>query len=144
MELDYQTAIVGSFQFAIGMGFGALGEYCSRRVKWPMARALLSWPCRGLSFLFMLGAAMTILWNRSARLSCGSGVFSMARITAIPVGIAIMFALERWAGFRWYSALALGALGYAVARYIGYFVRERRYIKGVFDTKKRDHRPFSY
>ena len=49
-----------------------------------------------------------------------------------------MFPLERWGGFRWYSALALGALGYAIARYIGFFVRERRYIKGVMDAAKRD------
>jgi hypothetical protein len=53
----------------------------------------------------------------------------MARIAAILVGIAVMFSLERWAGFQWYSALALGALGYGCALYVAYFVRERRYIK---------------
>jgi len=63
MELDYQTAIVGTVQFAIGMGFGTLGQYCSQRVKWPMGRALLSWPCYGLAFIFLSSAALTILWN---------------------------------------------------------------------------------
>lgn len=62
-DLSWGTAIVGSIQCAIGMGFGALGQYFSRRVRWPAARALLSWPCYGLSFIFMLGAAVTILWN---------------------------------------------------------------------------------
>jgi hypothetical protein len=51
------------------------------------------------------------------------------RIAAILVGLAIMFSLERWGGFQWYLALALGALGYGCVRYTGYFVRERRYIK---------------
>jgi hypothetical protein len=55
------------------------------------------------------------------------------RIAAILVGIAIMFLLERWAGFQWYFALAIGALGYGCVRYIGYFVRERRYIKNMMD-----------
>jgi hypothetical protein len=68
----------------------------------------------------------------------GFGVFSVARIAAILVGIAIMFALERWGGFRWYFALSLGALGYGCMRYIGYFVRERRYIKSAMDAAKRD------
>ena len=62
----------------------------------------------------------------------------MARIAAILVGIALMFALERWVGFRWYSALALGALGYGCMRYTGYFVRERQYIKSAMDAAKRD------
>jgi hypothetical protein len=51
------------------------------------------------------------------------------RIAAILVGGAIMFSLERWGGFQWYLAIALGALGYWCVRYTGYFVRERRYIK---------------
>jgi hypothetical protein len=49
-----------------------------------------------------------------------------------------MFPLDRWGGFQWYSALALGVVGYAVARYVGYFVRERRYVRGVMDAAKRD------
>ena len=55
------------------------------------------------------------------------------RIAAILIGLAITVPLERWGGFQWYFALALGALGYAIVRYIGYFVRERRHIKGVMD-----------
>jgi hypothetical protein len=49
-----------------------------------------------------------------------------------------MFPLDRWGGFQWYSALALWVFGYAVARYVGYFVRERRYVRGVMDAAKRD------
>jgi hypothetical protein len=49
-----------------------------------------------------------------------------------------MFALERWGEFRWYSALASGAFGYAIVRYIGYFVKERRHVRGVMDAAKRD------
>jgi hypothetical protein len=60
------------------------------------------------------------------------------RIAAILVGLAIMFPLDRWGGFQWYSALALWVFGYAVARYVGYFVRERRYVRGVMDAAKRD------
>jgi hypothetical protein len=53
------------------------------------------------------------------------------RIAAILVGIAIMFSLERWLSVSWYFSLPLGALGYFCVRYIGYFMRERRYIKNV-------------
>jgi hypothetical protein len=60
------------------------------------------------------------------------------RIAAILAGLAIMVALERWAGLPWYFVLALGALGYAAVRYAGYFVRERRYIKNTMDAAKRD------
>jgi hypothetical protein len=61
---------------------------------------------------------------------------NVARVISILVGLAIMFPLERWGGFRWYSALALGALGYAIARYIGYVVRERRYVKDVMTMRQ--------
>jgi hypothetical protein len=60
------------------------------------------------------------------------------RIAAILVGIAITFPLERWLSFQWYSAVPLGVLGYAMVRYAGYFVRERRSIKGTMDAAKRD------
>ena len=59
------------------------------------------------------------------------------RIAAIAVGLAIMFPLERWAGFQWYSALTLGALVCGCVRYIVYFVRERRYIKNMMDEAMR-------
>jgi hypothetical protein len=60
------------------------------------------------------------------------------RIAAVVVATAIMFALERWAKFQWYWALALATFGYGCVRYIGYFVRERRYIKSVMDAVTRD------
>jgi hypothetical protein len=47
MELDFPTAIVGTIQFAIGLGFWELGRYLSRRIKWNVSRVLLSWPCWG-------------------------------------------------------------------------------------------------
>jgi hypothetical protein len=51
------------------------------------------------------------------------------RIAAILFGIAITFPLERWLSLQWYFAVALGVLGYGCVRYIGYFIKERRYIK---------------
>jgi hypothetical protein len=63
MELDFQTAIVGSVQFAIGYGFWWLGQHCSEWIKWPIGRALLSWPCYVLSFIFVSSAAFTMFWN---------------------------------------------------------------------------------
>lgn len=63
MELDFQTATIGTVQFAIGYGFWRLGQYCSERFKQPVGRALLSWPCYALGFIFLAGAAFTILWN---------------------------------------------------------------------------------
>ena len=53
------------------------------------------------------------------------------RIAAILTGIAITFPLERWLSLEWYFAVPLGVLGYGVVRYIGYFVRERGYIKDM-------------
>jgi hypothetical protein len=63
MEVDYGTAIVGTIQFAIGSGFGWLGQELSRRINSPVIRVLLSWPCYGLAFLFLTSAAFIILWN---------------------------------------------------------------------------------
>ena len=63
MEFDYQTAIVGTVQFAIGLGFWQLAQYFSRQIKRPIGRALLSWPCYGIGFVFLSSAAFTILWN---------------------------------------------------------------------------------
>jgi hypothetical protein len=48
-----------------------------------------------------------------------------------------MFPLERWGEFRSYSALASGAFGYAIVRDVGYFLRERRRIRGVMDAAAR-------
>jgi hypothetical protein len=73
----------------------------------------------------------------SGKLRKGSGQAGN-RIAAILVGLAIMVPLERWTDIQWYFALALGALGYAAVRYIGYFVRERHYIKNTTDAAKRD------
>jgi hypothetical protein len=72
----------------------------------------------------------------SSKLRKGGGL--MGRILAILVGIAIMASLERWAAFQWYTALAIGALGYGIVRYIGYFVSERRYIKNTMDAAESD------
>jgi hypothetical protein len=55
------------------------------------------------------------------------------RIAAILAGVAIIFPLERWWSVPWYFSLPAGALVYGCVRYIGYFVRERRYIKAVTD-----------
>lgn len=63
MFLDYQTAIVGTTQFAIGSGFWWLGQYCSGRIKQPIGRALLSWPCYVLGFVFVSSAVLLLLWN---------------------------------------------------------------------------------
>jgi hypothetical protein len=60
------------------------------------------------------------------------------KLGAIAVATVIMFALERWGEFRWYWALALAWLGYGCVRYVGYVVRERRYIKSVMDAVSRD------
>lgn len=58
------------------------------------------------------------------------------RISAIVIGLAITVPLERWGGFQWYFALAFGALGYAIVRYIGYFVRERGHIKDAMHEER--------
>jgi hypothetical protein len=55
------------------------------------------------------------------------------RIAAVLVGLAITFSLERWAGFQWYLALALGVLGYGGVLCIGYFMKGRRYLKKMAD-----------
>lgn len=60
------------------------------------------------------------------------------RIAAVVVAAAIMFAIERWAEFQWYWALAIAWLGYGCVRYIGYVVREHRYIKSVMAEVERD------
>jgi hypothetical protein len=53
------------------------------------------------------------------------------RIAAILVGIALMFSLMTGWSVPWYFALPLAALGYGCIRYVGYFLRERRYMKNV-------------
>jgi hypothetical protein len=58
------------------------------------------------------------------------------RVAAIVAGIAIMFALDRWGGFHWYSALVVGAVSYGVVRYVGYFMRERRYVRDALAGTK--------
>jgi len=65
----------------------------------------------------------------------------MARLIAILVGIAVMFTLEQWTGLAWFYALVLGALGYGIVRYVGYFIRERRYINSVMEAAKRGQMP---
>jgi hypothetical protein len=59
------------------------------------------------------------------------------RIAAILFGIAIIFPLVRWWSAPWYVYMPLGVLGYGCVRYIGYFVRERRYIKNTMDEAVR-------
>ena len=50
------------------------------------------------------------------------------RIIAVLVGMATIFALDRWGSAPWYVYLPLAVFGYGCVRYIGYFVRERHYI----------------
>jgi hypothetical protein len=50
------------------------------------------------------------------------------RILAVLVGIAIIFPLDRWWSAPWYVYLPLAVIGYGFVRYVGYLVRERRYI----------------
>jgi hypothetical protein len=59
------------------------------------------------------------------------------RIAAILVGLAITFALEKWAGLQWYFALGLGVLGYACVRYVGHVVRGRRYLREMTEEAPR-------
>lgn len=63
MLLDYETAIIATAQGAIGAGFFWLAQYLSSHISWKAGRVILAWPCYGLGFLFLLGAALTILWN---------------------------------------------------------------------------------
>jgi hypothetical protein len=59
------------------------------------------------------------------------------RIVAILVATAITVALEYW----WLDLsvvwVPLGAFEYLCVRYIGYFMRERRYIKNAMDEALR-------
>jgi hypothetical protein len=58
------------------------------------------------------------------------------RIVAVLVAIVVSISLENlWGLSRLYSLL-LGGLTYFVVRYVGYFVRERRYIKSVEEALK--------
>jgi hypothetical protein len=59
------------------------------------------------------------------------------RIAAILVGIAILFALERWSSVPWYFSAPAAVLGYLCVRYIGYFIRERRYISDMTEEAVR-------
>jgi hypothetical protein len=52
-----------------------------------------------------------------------------ARIIGVLIGIAIMFGLEWGLDANWYVSLPLGAIGYFTARYIGYFITERKRFK---------------
>jgi hypothetical protein len=63
MELDYHAAIIGTIQFALGYGFWRLAEFCSGLIMRPVKRALLSWPCYAVGFIFLVGAAFTIVSN---------------------------------------------------------------------------------
>jgi hypothetical protein len=65
----------------------------------------------------------------------------MARVLAILVGLAVMFTLEGWGRLPWYFAVVIGALAYGIARYVGYFIRERRYIKDTMEAGKRGQLP---
>lgn len=62
------------------------------------------------------------------------------QIAALLVGLAIVFSLERWGGFDWLAALALGALGYWCVRYTSYVVRERHNIKRTMREAKEARR----
>jgi hypothetical protein len=55
----------------------------------------------------------------------------IGRMAAILTGIAVMFGLEQALGLHWYWALLLGALAYLLARYVAYFIAERKLIRDV-------------
>jgi hypothetical protein len=61
-DLDWSTAIVGTVQFAIGMGLYVLAQNLSRRFKGHVGKVFY-WPCYVLGFIFLASAALTILWN---------------------------------------------------------------------------------
>jgi hypothetical protein len=48
----------------------------------------------------------------------------------------VMFVLEQALGFHWYWALLLGALAYLLARYVAYFIAERKLIATSFDLRR--------
>ena len=55
------------------------------------------------------------------------------RIVAILVGIAIAFTLGYWLDVRWYVSIPSAAIGYLVARYIGWAINERRFLNRARD-----------
>ena len=60
------------------------------------------------------------------------------RIIGVLFGIAVMAAMERGLGLERYWAFLFGVLAYFIVRYVGYFARDRRYIKNTMDASKRD------
>lgn len=62
-DLSWRVAVIVTIQFAVGYGFLQLAQLTSERITQPVGRALLSWPCYAISFIFMSSAALTMLWN---------------------------------------------------------------------------------
>ena len=56
------------------------------------------------------------------------------RIVAVLIGVAISLILTNALGVNLYVALALGLLGYLIARYAGWAIKERRGL----EREKRD------
>jgi membrane protein implicated in regulation of membrane protease activity len=56
-----------------------------------------------------------------------------SRIAAVLVALVLSVLLENLWGFSRLFSLLLGVLAYLIVRYLGYFVRERRYIRNVTD-----------
>jgi hypothetical protein len=46
------------------------------------------------------------------------------RIVAILVGVGITFTLQNWLETRWYVSIPSGAIGYLLARCIGWAINE--------------------
>jgi hypothetical protein len=63
----------------------------------------------------------------------------IGRLAAILIGIAVMFTLEAIVGFRWYWALLIAVAAYLLARYIVYFIAERRLIRDTIRAAPRRH-----
>ncbi|MDH2353491.1 hypothetical protein QCM80_22925 [Bradyrhizobium sp. SSUT112] len=55
------------------------------------------------------------------------------RVAAILAGILVLVASERWFSLSWYEASGLCLVVYFCARYVGYFISERRAMKSAVD-----------
>jgi hypothetical protein len=58
------------------------------------------------------------------------------RFVSLLLAIAIIFSLEYWLFVAWYIAVPLGYLAHLLARYLKYFIRERRHIKSTMAEKR--------
>jgi|tagenome__1003787_1003787.scaffolds.fasta_scaffold16966271_1 hypothetical protein len=59
------------------------------------------------------------------------------RIAAILAGILFLVGSERLLGLNWYAAFGMSLVAYFCARYVGYFISERRAMKAAVDEAVR-------